>query len=201
LTTASRGLAVSRRQCCDILGWTPHTFDKSMGDGMPVAERPSGRGTDYVVFMGDVIRWIVEQEVKAAGFEPVAKLDLNAERARLAREQADGQAMKNEVARGELMPAEDVVAGWQAAIGRSRALMLGMPISVAPQLVLLASQYGQDSDGLERAAREAMIRALDVALAELQDTTRDVVEDEEEAEVEGATPPAAEAAEEVRAEA
>jgi hypothetical protein len=54
--TGSRGLTVSRRQCCDILGWTTHLFDKAVRDGMPVAERPSGRGTDYVVFMGDVIR-------------------------------------------------------------------------------------------------------------------------------------------------
>ena len=65
----SRGLAVSKKQCCDILSWSPSTFDKAVRDGMPVAERPTGRGTDYVVFMGDVIRWIVEQELKAAGHE------------------------------------------------------------------------------------------------------------------------------------
>jgi valyl-tRNA synthetase len=55
---------------------------------MPVAEHPHGRHTDYVVFMGDVIRWIVEQELKAAGHEPseTVQLDLNAERARLAKE-------------------------------------------------------------------------------------------------------------------
>ncbi len=86
MTASSRGLAVSRRQCCDILGWTQADFDKAVRDGMPVAERPSGRGTDWAVFMGDVIRWIVEQELRAAGHEPDAfvKLDLNAERARLA---------------------------------------------------------------------------------------------------------------------
>jgi hypothetical protein len=74
-------LAVSRRQCCDILGWTPHLFDKAVRDGMPVAERPSGRGTDYVVFMGDVIRWIVKQEPQAAGHgaDEAVPLDLNAE--------------------------------------------------------------------------------------------------------------------------
>src|SRR3712207_9208065 len=78
---------------------------------MTVAERPSGRGTDWVVFMGDVIRWIVEQELKAAGFEPgdlPEKLDLTAERARLAKEQADKTAMENALARGELVRVSDV---------------------------------------------------------------------------------------------
>jgi hypothetical protein len=51
---ASRGLSVSKKQCCDILGWTSSEFDRAVREGMPVAERPSGRGTDYVVFMGDV---------------------------------------------------------------------------------------------------------------------------------------------------
>jgi hypothetical protein len=39
---ASRGLSVSKKQCCDILGWTSSEFDKAVRDGMPVAERPSG---------------------------------------------------------------------------------------------------------------------------------------------------------------
>jgi phage terminase Nu1 subunit (DNA packaging protein) len=66
---ASRGLSVSKKQCCDILGWTSSEFDRAVREGMPVAERPSGRGTDYVVFMGDVIRWLVKQELQAAGHE------------------------------------------------------------------------------------------------------------------------------------
>jgi phage terminase Nu1 subunit (DNA packaging protein) len=106
----SRGLSVSKKQCCDILGWTSSEFDRAVREGMPVAERPSGRGTDYVVFMGDVIRWLVEQALRAAGQEPseVVKLDLNAERARLAKEQADKTELGNQLARKELLRAEDV---------------------------------------------------------------------------------------------
>jgi hypothetical protein len=69
VTPHSRGLAVSRKQCCDILGWTTHLFDKAVRDGMPVAERPTSQGSDYIVFMGDVIRWLVKQELQAAGHE------------------------------------------------------------------------------------------------------------------------------------
>jgi phage terminase Nu1 subunit (DNA packaging protein) len=67
--TGSRGLAVNRRQCCDILGWTTHLFDQAARDSMPVAEGPTSRGSDDIVFMGDVIRWLAKQELQAAGHE------------------------------------------------------------------------------------------------------------------------------------
>jgi phage terminase Nu1 subunit (DNA packaging protein) len=66
---ASRGLSVSKKQCCDILGWTSSEFDKAVRDGMPVAERPTSQDSDDVVFLGDVIRWLVKQELRAAGHE------------------------------------------------------------------------------------------------------------------------------------
>ena len=65
----SRGLAASRRQCRDILGWTTHLFDQAVRDGMPVAERPTSQDSDDIVFLGDVIRWLVEEELQAAGHE------------------------------------------------------------------------------------------------------------------------------------
>jgi phage terminase Nu1 subunit (DNA packaging protein) len=103
---ASRGLSVSKKQCCDILGWTSTQFDNAVRAGMPVVERPNGRGTDWIVFMGDVIRWIVEQELKAAGHEPseMVKLDLNAERARLAKEQAGSVALSGTARAGRCVP-------------------------------------------------------------------------------------------------
>jgi phage terminase Nu1 subunit (DNA packaging protein) len=103
MSSPSRGLPVSKKQCCDIVPWTAYEFDKAVRDGMRVAEYPSGRGTDYVVFMGDVITFIVERALRDAGHDPgqAVKLDLSAERARLAREQADNVSLKNQVARGE----------------------------------------------------------------------------------------------------
>src|SRR3954451_13323683 len=46
---------------------------------------------------------------------PAAQSDLDRDRARLAREQADGHELRNAQLRGELLPAAEVVAGWQAA--------------------------------------------------------------------------------------
>ncbi|WP_229678205.1 hypothetical protein [Caldovatus sediminis] len=62
-------------------------------------------------------------------------LDLNAERARLAKEQADAQEMKNAVTRGELVPRQDVVAGMQVAFAHARARLLSLPAKAAPLLL------------------------------------------------------------------
>lgn len=53
-------------------------------------------------------------------------LDLNAEKARLAREQADGQALKNAQSRGELLLADDVERTWSDACRRLRSEMLAV---------------------------------------------------------------------------
>jgi terminase small subunit / prophage DNA-packing protein len=105
--------------------------------------------------------------------------ELDVERARLAREQADGHALKNAALRGELLPADEVVAGWQASIGRARALLLGIPPASSATIVLLARQGG-DAAAAERAVREHLIRSIDSALAELSDTRDlDAAEDED----------------------
>jgi phage terminase Nu1 subunit (DNA packaging protein) len=163
----SRGLTVGRRQCVDVVGWTPNDFDKAVREGMPVAERPSGRGTDYVVFMGDVIRWIVEQELKAAGHDPseVKKLDLNEERARLAKEQADKLDLENKLARGELLRAEDVLKADEVVFAGLRDRIMAVQ-SVVPMLCDAALKDGERA--MRPILREALTSALeDVGTAEL----------------------------------
>jgi phage terminase Nu1 subunit (DNA packaging protein) len=167
LTPSSRGLAVSRKQCCDILGWTAYQFDKNVRDGMPVAERPTSRQTDYVVFMGDVIRWIVEQELRAAGHEPDehVKLDLNAERARLAKAQADKTEMENAVARGELLPAAEVAKADEVVFTalRDRVMQVESVSAVVCDLAV-AGKPGEARALLRSALRDAL---EDVGSAEL----------------------------------
>jgi phage terminase Nu1 subunit (DNA packaging protein) len=163
---ASRGLAVSRRQCCDILAWTAYQFDNAVRAGLPVAEHPTVRGTDYVVFMGDVIRWIVEQELKDAGLEPVQKLDLNAERARLAKEQADKLDLENKLARGELVRAEDVLKTDEVIFAGLRDRIMAVQ-SVTPLLHDAALKDGERA--MRPILREALVSALEnVGSAELE---------------------------------
>jgi phage terminase Nu1 subunit (DNA packaging protein) len=61
-------------------------------------------------------------------------LDLVAERARLAKEQADQTALKNAVARGELLPSGEVETAWTALASAMRSRMLGVPSSIAAEL-------------------------------------------------------------------
>jgi phage terminase Nu1 subunit (DNA packaging protein) len=165
----NRGLSVSKKQCCDVLGWTAYQFDKNVGAGMPVAEHPTVRGTDYVVFMGDVIRWIVETEVRAQGFEPVQKLDLNAERARLAKEQADKLDLENKLARGELARVSDMLKADEVIFSGLRDRIMAVQ-SVVPLLHDAALKDGERA--MRPILRDALVSALeDVGSAELVEQT------------------------------
>ena len=62
-------------------------------------------------------------------------LILEDERARLAKEQADAQEMKNAVARGDLIPRTSVVTGMEMAFSAARARLLGLPSKAAPLLM------------------------------------------------------------------
>lgn len=96
----------------------------------------------------------------AAGRAGEDGLDLAAERARLAKEQADAQAMKNAVQRGELIPRTDVVAGIQTVIAHCRAKLLSLPGKMTP----LVSGAGT------AAVKEKLTDAIHEALAELSAT-------------------------------
>lgn len=96
--------------------------------------------------------------------------DLNVERAKLAREQREGHALRNAVSRGELIPAADVVEGWQSAIARARSLLLGIPTSAAEELAVLAAQG-------PAAVRERLADLVHGALEELADTSPEDAED------------------------
>jgi len=62
--------------------------------------------------------------------------DLVAERARLAREQADAQAMKNEQLRGSLIPRADVEELLVTAASACQRRMLSIPTSAAPKVAV-----------------------------------------------------------------
>lgn len=78
------------------------------------------------------IRYIRHLREVAAGrkSEDPEALDLTAERARLAKEQADNMALKNNTLRGELIPAEIVIAGGQAIVSAAKAKLLGIHAKV-----------------------------------------------------------------------
>ncbi len=66
------------------------------------------------------------REVAAHRGGETAILDLTTERARLAKEQADGQELKNRQARGELVAAADVEREWSDVLRTVRSGMLAV---------------------------------------------------------------------------
>lgn len=93
------------------------------------------RAPDGDIDIAELLRRGVEACRSGARSGTDDDLDLASERARLAKEQADGQAMKNALARGEVVPRADVVAGIQSCFANARARLLGIPVKAAPALV------------------------------------------------------------------
>lgn len=76
------------------------------------------------------IRWL--REVAAGRKDEDDDSSLSAERARLAAEQADNIALKNETLRRERLPASEVNAAVTAAFGRVKTRLLQLPARAAP---------------------------------------------------------------------
>lgn len=87
-------------------------------------------------------------------------LDLTAERARKAKEEADRLEMQNAVMRGELLARSDVDAAVIEDYSRVRAKLLGIPSKVAP--LVAATSEPREAEGLVK-------RAINEALQELSD--------------------------------
>lgn len=139
--------------CASHLFLTERSFYELLGAGK--VDRQPTNGYDL-----DIVReqYIESLRETAAGRSAASgNLDLPAERARLAKEQADGQEMKNAVTRGELLPRSEVTAAVTSAFARVRARLLAVPTKTAPLLLGvsdLADLTGKLSDGIHEALAE-----------------------------------------------
>lgn len=163
----ARGEIVTKARLCFLTGKSRKQIERWIIEGCPVVEAPKDKGGEWKLSTAQVFDWL-EGRSDADDEKP----DLNDERARLAREQADNQALRNARLRAELLPADEVESAWQSAIGRCRALLLGIPTSTAGQIVLLASKHA-DATEAERAIRELLVKLIDGALNELANTSFD----------------------------
>lgn len=94
------------------------------------------------------------REVAAARGGEGGVLDLVQERARLAREQADGQELKNRQARKELVPAADVEREWSDILRKVRAGILAVTSRVRASAGLTAEQAVDMDSELRLALKE-----------------------------------------------
>jgi phage terminase Nu1 subunit (DNA packaging protein) len=94
------------------------------------------------------------REVAAARGGETAVLDLTQERARLAREQADGQELKNRQLRSELVSASDVEREWSDILRKVRAGILAVTSRVRASAGLTAEQAVEMDAELRLALKE-----------------------------------------------
>ncbi len=91
----------------------------------------------------------------AAGRAKVGDLDLQEERARLAKEQADAKEMENEVLRGSLVAIEDVALSMEKQLTRVRTKLLAVPTKVAPE-----AHASSNVKEVQQLLEDAIIEAL-----------------------------------------
>jgi phage terminase Nu1 subunit (DNA packaging protein) len=82
-------------------------------------------------------------------------LDYTQERAKLTRLQAEKVTLELEQQRGNLLPLEMVIEGWQGQIANARARLLALPPKVAAQAV------GADYVEIEQLFKSVIYEALD----------------------------------------
>ena len=110
------------------IGVSPKYVQDLINEG--IIER-KGRGEyDLDVCRDAYIRKLREA---AAGRASSGDLDLVAERARLAKEQADAKEMENAVERGDLVYIEDVAKQIENQLTKARTRLLAVPTKVAPE--------------------------------------------------------------------
>ena len=110
-------IEVTAPELGDWLGLT----DRSVRDLAADGTIPRSRRGRYPLKAGVRAYCAHAREVAAGRASQNGELDIVAERARLAKEQADKLEMENAAARGELLPRADVVSALQAVFARCRA--------------------------------------------------------------------------------
>jgi phage terminase Nu1 subunit (DNA packaging protein) len=164
---------VSKAEFPHRLGVSKARVSQYCGDGLPV--RPDGR-----IDLDRATAWVRNNvlNTEANGFSPMGQ-DHARERARLMRAKASMAELELARLRRELLPADEVEAGWAQAIGRSRALLLGIPPGVSGEIVMLV-RGEPDDDLADRLVRERLTRDIDAALSELADTSADGADDDDD---------------------
>lgn len=91
----------------------------------------------------------------AAGRAAAGDLDLGAERARLAKEQADAKEMENAIERGELVYIDEVAREFENQLIKAKVKLLSIPSKIAAE-VHAAADVAEAKDLIERNIQDAL---------------------------------------------
>lgn len=115
------------------------------------------RGRESLYYLPDVIKWRLNRDTKEA-------LDLNVERARLAKAQADRTEFDLKISRGEYVNKDEAGGLLETVVMAIRAKLLSLPTKTAP-LVTGVKKLPEARDILDGATHEilAELSGLDIA--------------------------------------
>lgn len=165
-------MQLNKRQLAECLGIAEETVTQWMKQGCPVESQAKGSiGNVYTV--GAVFAWRVaraERNDRPPG-------DVETERARLIKAQADKTELEVAELHGELVRVDDVTDAWSQHISAARAKLLSLPSKAAPRVMpgriaetqeLLRNIIDEAlnelaGDGLPERARSRIARAAGVA--------------------------------------
>lgn len=139
---------IGGKDLCQLLGISSGALSELKSKGIAVHI-----GHDAYDLERTVNGYVKHLREVAAGWGTGEKANqLTAERARLAKEQADAQALKNAKARGELVDAAEIERGWADLLRQVRARFLAVP----PRLRQVLDLSPRDAEIVDRELRDAL---------------------------------------------
>ena len=160
------GKLVTARDLSKIFGKTERTIFRWKDEGMP---RVDGKYDTAAVH-----EWLVQRAMDSRLSETADGkiLDLNAERARHSKEQADKLEMENAVRRGLLMDANHTAGLWSKIAVAAKTRLLAIPSKAAPLLV--GKKVAEIKDVLETHVYECALTIAGDPMGESLDATAEV---------------------------
>jgi phage terminase Nu1 subunit (DNA packaging protein) len=127
-------MQANRQQTCSIFGLTRREFDQLVVVGFPAKKKSGSRGEDLSIDTVEAFRWLVVQELAKHGVGGGADqpADVNEERARLLRAQANLAEIELARQRGRLVDAEEVGVLITRMVGAANARLGAVPTKWAP---------------------------------------------------------------------
>lgn len=119
---------VSKRAAAEFFVVSVQALDGWFTAGCPVAQRDA-QGRITKVDLADMARWRIDRAAADSGGS-----ELDRERTRLTKAQADKTELEVAELRAELIPATKIETHWQAMIAAMRARLVGLPSKIAPQV-------------------------------------------------------------------
>jgi phage terminase Nu1 subunit (DNA packaging protein) len=123
-------------------------------NGMP-SKSKGRRGVAAEYDTEDCINWKIGAELGEMQDPDDPKLDIEKERARLIREQADSHSLKNGVLRGNLLHVDVVVSVWANQIANAKSRLRGIRAKLRTRIPKLnLKELGIISDMIDQACNE-----------------------------------------------